>query len=357
MYHQEGTIVSPQPPTEGRCYLFSFPFWIFVDTASEPSVEEISRDGLVLRIYPPFRSGPANFTSMPHLDPHQIPFLPGKKPCKPVDIPPIAAIPQLASGNQTEPSLLLTWGINWGKRPRIFPMDSLRLDVFGACENLEAVIEHLLQLLRWRSRQWWIGRSIATLGGGFLRGELPVLSDGSLAELQGHGHTQGRTVNGDELPIDKHLWTSVIEDFRSGIEPPIYDILLLDAQYFASTRESRLSVLDAASACEQARDTTIERLWPSHGGQRKFHRDKVLKGDKLYNHLDRDLNNYIGRSYRSEHPSHFEKIKTLWIARHNVAHGGSGKYRQGGRTVQIDDKGALEFALAAEDCVRWLESL
>lgn len=305
----------------------------------------------MLRIYPPFRSGPANFITMPHLDPGQIPSLSGKKPRKRIQLRHAVAIPTLVHSTQTEPGLLVTLSVNWGKRPQIFPMDSLRVDVFGTCENLETVIEQLLQLLRWRSRQWWITRSVAPLEG-FLRGELPVLRDGTLVGLQGSERGKMRTVTGNELPIDKHLWTGVIEDFRRGLEPPIYDILLLDARYFASTGESRQSVLDSASAIEQARDITIEDLWPLHGDQRKFHRDKVLKGDKLYNHLDRDLNNYIGRSYKSEHPSQFEKIKTLWIARHNIAHGGSGKYRRGGRTVQIDDKGALEFAQAAEDCVR-----
>ena len=282
--------MSTPPKPKGMSFLFSFPFWIFVDTSAAPSIKNVEIDGTRLRIYPLFRSGAANFIPMPPIDPHSIPFAPGTEIniASDFSIPTMAVIPELQLDAKGRAALKQTWGPDWGPMPRMMPMDSLRLDLLRADNNdLQAIAENLalrlIQSLRSRSRQWWIEQVVDA---GFLRSSFPILEQGQPVELPIF-NGRGGTIFGDERPITEDTWKECIDNLRDGAIAPLYDLLVLDARFFAATADIRRSVIDAATACEQARDVHFERWWHVHAPGSPFKLGRVLTGNNLPHHLHR----------------------------------------------------------------------
>jgi hypothetical protein len=141
-----------------------------------------------------------------------------------------------------------------------------------------------------------------------------------------------------------------------GSTPPETALILLDAYYFAATGEYRRSVIDAATACEQAKDNLFERKWRERSSE-SFKRGRVLTGYDLPDHLSTDVKRMTQRSYDVEYPKQFSVIKSLWSARGNIAHGGTLTYRTGETNTEVTRPEATCFGAAARHCVAWLESL
>ncbi len=335
-------MMAPQASRISSSFLFSYPFWIYVDTSSPLPIIEIELEGHFLRIYPPFRSAPANFISMPFINLQNVPAVSKAEIQFDPNIKDLAAIPLLAQADGDTP-LLITALTEWVDPPIKFPMDSLRVDIIGDREDMAEVISaELMQQLRWKSCQWWIGRA-SDVSSGHIRNEFKVSREGKqLGVLE--PIARGRTVTKDEVAIDVPIWQSAIANIRDGVEVPLYDLLLLDARYFSAANDIRRSVLDSATACELAKNMTFERL------------NLTKNGTDLLKHLGDVLDGHINRSYERESAANYATIKDLWIARGNIAHGKI-EYRYSGITVRIDTNRASEFVQAAEDCVRWLNKL
>lgn len=353
--------MSSQLP-DAMALLYSFPYWLLVDTEAAPSIREIIVNGVTLRFYPLFRSGLANFIPMPPIDPYAIPFPSGMSPSLPsgINLPTLAAIPHLELDVHGKASMTLQNSPEWDKRPKIFPMDSMRVDVWGDNSNTAydlalGEVRKLLQLLRCGSRQWWIEHTVAA---GELRNVLPINRDGSLGGVGSSSRVLGGTVRGDERAIDEALWQKSLTDLENGVTAPLYDLLVLDAQFWGVNNEDRRAVLDAAIACEQARDTHLERLWNAKATGIPYKASRVITGNNLPNHLSSDMERFIARSYEKEHPSEFAIVKELWDARGNIAHGRPNQYvGTDGKLTLIDIEKVKEFIKTAEHCLRWLESL
>ncbi len=346
--------------TTGTSFLFSFPFWIFVNRDSSLSIQKFHFSGANIRIYPPFRSGQANFIPMPYIDPHAIPFRAGEE----IEFAPdfrilsVTTIPGLDS--EGRPTAFAVWESDWQCPPRAFPMDSLRLDVYAGSNAARVSMEvrnQLMSLLRWRSRQWWINRSVDALLGQ-LRNTFPVTPRGRPLD-QPEGESQFRTFHGDEQIIDEHLWLQVINDIRNGIQVPAEEMLLLDAKFYMNSGDVRRAVLDAAGACEIAKDEAFERLWPKYGTGKQYRRGRVTqaKGYDLDRHISSGMKEYAGRSYADEQPTMFKAIEDLWNARGNIAHGHENVFYRNGKRYVVNQEVALKFAIAVEDCVHWLQAL
>jgi len=273
----------------------------------------------------------------------------------------MAAIPELGLSATGTASARLVWDPEWTESPRIFPMDSLRIDVFGADQDKaedigSEVVSRFVQLLRCRSRQWWIEQVVDV---GNLRGRLSVLENGlPTGGQQPIIRGRGGAVCGDEKAVDDAMWQLTINEVERGAIAPLYDLLVLDARYFAITSNIRRSVLDAAVACEQARDVHFERLWNTKTSS-SYKRGRVINGNNLPDHLSRDLFKLTNdtHSYEKEYPAEFATIKNLWDSRGNVAHGKPAQYIEARKSHVIDGSKAVEFSKTAEHCARWLESL
>ncbi len=341
----------------GESYLFTYPYWILVDTRDAPvPAEGFHTEDLLVRVYPPFRSGAANFIPMPPVDVQAMPFLPGvNRPNFPAgfQIPTLVALPHPGLTDR----LILVRTPNWPERPRLFPMDSVRMDLVGREDsNLARILSsRLMEYLRWRSRQWWITRSVDGLAG-YIRASFSIEEHGAVLDLPAE-YTQGRTPRGTEVPINSGIWKTAINDLRAQTVIPLHETLALDAIYFEAVGDLRRSVLDCAAACEHAKDMAFERLWPVYGDRGPYKRGKVIKKYDVDKHISRDLNQFAQRSYEREHPVHFSVIEDLWDARGNITHSGQVAYRRNGNVVRVDSAKAQEFIRSAEHCIAWLEAL
>lgn len=327
----------------GTSYLFTYPFWFFVDSTSLLPVIEITIENSLVRFYSPFRSAPANFISMPFINPQSIPLIHKGRLRIDFKIKDCAAIPLLKKNGDV--SMYWSFLRHWENPPTEFPMDSIRIDIIGNPQDSndpEQLSTKLMNQLRWRSNQWWIGRS-SDVSSGHIRNTFDISTEGEPLSIL-DGVARGRTVAGFEKAIDASLWQAAIIDIQNEVEVPLYDVLLLDARYFAAAGDIRRSVLDSATACEIAKNITFERL------------NLKKDGTDLIKHISEKLEEKIGRSYEKEESANYLIIKDLWIARGNIAHGKI-EYRYNGQTVVIDDKRVGEFASAAKNCVRWLETL
>ena len=351
------TSIKPMPA--GESWLFSFPFWLIVDRSSMPQTVETEIKGLKVRIYPPFRSGAANFIPMPFVDPLMIPFKEGTRPdiASNYKIFRLASFPRLQVNEQSKTGVQLLWGEEWENQLNEFPKDSLRLDMEGSHDLpdlAQDLVLRLLQLLRVRTGQWWITRSTDALLG-YIRNSFPVTESGAPLEPP-LGYASARTVSGFEKPIDDAIWKAAITDLANLVDIDESRLMLLDVYYHAAARDFRLALLDAATAAEQAAEVTFERLWCAKTTS-KFKRGRVMPGDGLPDYISADMKRFIGRSYSNEHPGNFARIEDLWLARGSVAHGGLAAWTRNGQRNVVNNEVAANFAVTVRHCIEWLESL
>lgn len=346
----------------GRCYLLSFPFWVFVNRRERLPIREIEYLNRNFRVYPPFRSAPINWVPMPAIRAERIPSRRGVPPLTDEHghLPRMSAYPHPAEDQNdgaNEWAMFLAWGEEGDDPPDwYYPMDSLRVDVWGHEEVGGQVLNFtraLVDQLRLGTNQWWLGRSVAP----FLtyhRNTVPVTVNGRVAGGLEFA-AAGRTGRGDESAVDRDVWNSAISSVEEGDRPPAYKLQLLDARYSAATGDVRGSVLESAIACEDAIRLTYERLWPEEAPS--FSAGRVMEGSGPPDYLSEDLQGYVRRSYEDEHPDSYEIIEDLWDARGNIAHGREPVFRRNGEIHQVDEEVADSFEQATERCIRWLEEL
>lgn len=331
--------------------LFSFPFPVYVDTESRILLNEQKIDGETVRIYPFFRSGPANFSSSPPIDLAQVPQPIGNcltNTSVPRYLPWQTTIPSL-SGEPTG-SAILTMAPTWEKKPRFFPMDSIRIDILGSHPKppgfANDVVIRLLRHIRVKTRQWWIGIEYPTGTEYYLRQIVPISRRGAFTGTP-EGNGAFTTPRGDERPLDRAIWHEAITDVRTNRMIADYEDLLLDARYHAAKNEMRRSIIDLAVACEQACESTFMRII-EHKNLPSFRRGKYYSGNDLTKHLNQDLQKLSGFSLNEGMPETNEHISELWSLRGDLAHG---------RHQDLPKQKISTLIQAAEDCIRWLERL
>ncbi len=331
--------------------LFSFPFPVYVDTESRFSLSEQKIDDETVRIYPFFRSGPANFNSSPPIDLSQVSLPAGNgliDISAPRYLPWLTTIPSL-SGEPTG-SAILTMAPTWDTKPRFFPMDSIRIDILGSHPKppgfSNGLVTRLLRHIRVQTRQWWIGIEYPTGTEYYLRQIIPISRSGAF-EGTPEGNASFTTPRGDEIPLDRTIWDEVITDTKKNRMVEVYEDLLLDARYHAAKNEIRRSIIDLAVACEQACEATFLRFI-EHRKMPSFRRGKYYSGNDLTKHLNQDLHRLSGFSLDAEIPETGEHISELWSLRGDLAHG---------RHQDLPREKLSTLIQAAEDCVRWLDGL
>lgn len=348
----------PTSSSIGKAYFFTFPFWIFIDRNNTLTVQEIQLENLPLRIHPPFRSAPANYIPMPRVNPHSIPSS-GKQNNYPqaFDMS-ISAVPLLGGALSEGRAFKYFQTPHFDKELSAFPMDSMRIDVLSINydENvIREIFSEFLNYLRFRTRQWWIGRSMDFIIG-FIRNAAPFTESDILIEPS-ECLLRVSTINGDELPVNGDLWSSVIKDMVNKTEVPAFHYMILDAYYYAYTGDIKGAIINAATACEQAKDLTFERLWKKLKGNDSFKRGKVLSGYDLPDHISHDLEAFGSYSYSKLFPDEFNQIEDLWNARGNIAHGGPNMFWRDRKKNYIDRQLGIQLVKASDRCIKWLQGI
>lgn len=344
----------------GKAYLFRYPFWMYVspDFPQDKTIEFRMGD-IFIRIYPPFRTGEANSLPIPSIKIRNIPYAKWFQPDgKPFERESVVLVPamQASKADGSHDLHLIDKPDAYDLLPPVKPMDSLRFDICGNIENGKdhEINNRLIGLIRYRSKQWWIGQTLKGIVGFNTGIGFNIDKEGKPVGPPVHRLDVSGEFVGDEKPIDFNIWSEVVDDLISDNLPPIAEILMLDAKHHFSSRDFHRFVIDAATACEYVKDDAFRKLW-SVRHSIEFDRDKVLGKWNLANHLDVKLKNNFGISYKEEHPLHWEKINNLWDARGNVSHGGLCAY--GLPPVMVDRDKAKDILSSALHCIEWLKSL
>ena len=317
------------------------------------------------RIYPMFRSASANWVPMPPIRISEIPFLDGRRYKGLISaeglLPTLATYPKFGEAKVDPTSMDVVVGPIWedGQEPVAFPYDSLRIDVLPlpgsepGSVNPMTVVRRLLGHVRCLTGQWWITRATDVLSG-WTRNEVSIDKYGALQGdfvLRG----SGRTAGGEERPVVSAIWAKAVRDTEAGVDPPIADQLLLDADYYLASYDLRRCILDAATACEVQRDQTFRKIWDSKLTS-KYRKGRLI-GNDITAHLSHQLAKHCGRSLAIEQPALFENLKELWLARGNVAHGRSPSFVRNGVREEITDETAKLKIMSAHRCIMWMRSL
>jgi hypothetical protein len=339
--------------------LLTFPFWLIVDAASQPELIETAINCTKVRLYPPFRSGPANFIPMPFVNPHNVPFLPGAKP----NIPPgyammsVAFAPKLGLDKDGKFNAFMSWGKEWASPLEQIPMDSMRIDVAASptdpINQGRDLASRVLEWLRVLSGQWWINGSTAALLG-YLRN---VFECGALGEPLNDptGNISFPPIKGDERLINAQTWRDAINRVVQNSRPSDSQLLLLDADYHLAAANLRFAIWCLCVALEQATEAAFERIWAAKNST-PFKRKKGMQGDGLPEYLSTDLERFCSRSLAKERADDYAKISALWVARGNAVHGGQLEYREQGKKIVVDRDIAKSFIIAAKASIEWLST-
>jgi hypothetical protein len=334
----------------GVTHVFSFPFWMCVDTKAQLGVCTAKQGSYTFRIYEPFRSSPANYSPTPRINPRAVPRIPEANP------PPAELFLQVGwlplFSHDGGPGIHACWSERFEETPRIFPMDSLRLDILGDLEALPRPYRHvafaqrLISRVRHLTGQWWISRSL----GGLTAGDGASFDIDTHGSLVGPPHSQ-RLMHipfGFELAVDQPIWRRAVHETMAGLQTPPFATSLLDAYFHVATHEVTQSVVAASIGCEQAADLAIKQLWTRRNAGKRYQRKKAIGGKRdLPNNISLDLKRSVGHSFADNSAVDFDLVTSLWIARGKAAHG---------LDPGVDEEEVIQMLGAAQRLVAWLEA-
>lgn len=350
-------------PRAGTMYLFTFPFPIIVSSETPLEVHEVKVGDLLVRAYPMFRSAPANYTLLPEIKPSAIPFLPHIKPdIDPAYMLPRSAIsPTLGLTEDGQVRLLYTRSQQFEGEVKQLPMDSLRLDVVNVSNSggrmerfsqgrslaeAKQFTASLLQWIRFLTGQWWISRTWGALNG-YCVNFIAIDSGGYPLGDFGMAGQDFVAPSGTEVPLTKEIWRDALNRATHLDEPPLEQVLLADAKYYRSDGDLKRAILEAATACEIARDKAFRRI------------GKKVPDRNLVEHISGVLLRNGRPSYEKVEPRNYLHVQELWLGRGNIAHGKAAYYydKKAQQNKDIDSSKVGEWIEAATHCVHWLDQL
>lgn len=345
-------------------HLFTFPYWCIIDREGVNRVLSISIGNREFKFYPPYRTSPANEVFSPQ--PNKVLFLHGLMPVNAsYEIPKVSVYPLFNEDGIGISAFQAETHESWSPKRRNrkdMPVDTIRVDVFSE-DNYEPTVElkRLMDILRVKSNQWWIGQ---------LPYSLDYISVSQEVDVNGNPTESLPVVNSplvfvsvfQEKVIDIKLWSSALSDLGKNIDPKIYSIALLDAMYATSKQDNRRIVLDLARALDTAVDTHFYRIWTKNkmGTSGNYSRKAFMKGvppkaGDAYNSstsipllISHITQNILGQSFEESYPSEFLTLQEFWEKKRNpVSHGGS---------IHITTSEAHNYIQATARCIDWLES-
>lgn len=361
-------------PGPATAFLFSFNFWIYTDPQNPPAVVEARIGDYGCRFYQPFRRDDLPFVPAPiTLDRARIPTRPHRRgvPARTVLSPRTFAIPSLIeSGSAASVNLIIvhpdgTHGTLGKVATNSYPMDSLRVDIIGGQNEgrelaAQANVDKLMELLRWRSAQYWISRSTESIMRcGPLHFGVNQQGDATYtSKVVGSSQVTAHTPPVSAKLIDRELWAESIDGVQAGEDVPVHESLLLEAYNYCSIPDIKQAVLAGAAAVDYAKEATFERLWCARNSKATWNDERrmdLLRNYNLPKHLDNAFSRHFGVSYRKLHTDEWDLIAELWEVRGNVAHGRPPTY--GMSKTLLEGRRCRKLLAAADHCIKWFDTL
>ena len=156
-------------------------------------------------------------------------------------------------------------------------------------------------------------------------------------------------------------WNDICQDLISGIEPELYESLLLDARSVVS-QEPRRAVLDASTACEVFIENfceTASKNNPNVDPVVYSYLTPERAGFLTYFHVV--LKYLCGHSLKEDRPDLYEELDCLRKTNNSVKHEGKCQYYKGdrkkGKPINVDSSRARKFISAVEEAIEYTKSL
>lgn len=217
------------------------------------------------------------------------------------------------------------------------------------------ILHKLLTLYRWRGGQLQV--NVTNVEN--LNYDLRYFDSANNPINAGPGGATGTSQLNVALILLKTIeWKDICQNLISGIEPQLYESLLLNARSVVS-QEPRRAILDAATACAvfiehfcdiaskndpKVDSVVYSALTPRTAG--------------ILDYFNVVLRYLFGHSLKDEKQDLYEELGYLVNANNYVKHEGLCQYKhKSGRIIQVNSKKALDFTNKVEEAIQYTKSL
>ncbi|HEX8546520.1 MAG TPA: hypothetical protein VF691_06120 [Cytophagaceae bacterium] len=322
-----------------RSYIYGFPFLIYLGKFDMPKTKTFKYQNKTIRLYPPFLGKQYQQSNASQFDPATIPFNSVSKKINNIRF--------------------LKNQVDTFNQEIVNVSNCLRVDVLNIGKNedqhklVETLISQILSHIRTECNQWEIGSK--EFFGGFYIGHFESNERGDQNSeiiycLPFHTHPRGDI-------LTEAIWSNIVQKIQLNEEPNIVKTLILDSYNFLVNKYYPRMVLSLTWAIEIYRDQIIEIIWTNMGKTEGFKRGKILTGNNLTDHIDFNLKNLCGESFKETNENDFKVISNLWQIRNNVAHGKSPFYFENKDKIEVSEGNAIIFYESTQACINWLFSL
>lgn len=323
-----------------QALILSFPYRIYGEPFL-PVLEGVAPDGNHrIRVHPPFRSAKSGSPVSP-----EVPF---------ENWTSFAWHPDLHSSRRLRPPSNLSVS-SLGSRA----YDSIRLDCWGPDGQVVglAFFRLLIEWIRHVTSQAWVGR-VETQADSPIKGSFSIDLEGRAVDTPfAHGRNVGR--RGTPQPLDADLWRRAFHLAQAGTLPPAHWSLLFDAENAVARDQIGEAVLALALALEVGRDITVSRIAPNLVIQTVtgLRLRAPFAGTDVLAHLDTGFKRIVGTSLADSNALAWAGVRSIYIARGNVAHGRDAVVTEGSLTRPASSLDVLSWLPSAKAVLQWLDAL
>lgn len=335
---------------EGALFFLGFSGFILSEEHAVLADQTVYRAGYRLVVKTPVRLARPTWRPIPQLTPEDLSRVaPGLEGAGQFPLR-LAVIPQI--DDDGNPALMTVVGDEnpeWSK----FPRDTIAVAVYGddamdkGASLAEQVVRDLFSWLRILTKQWWVGRPAEGITGNLH----------AAFQLSQEDHTTGSPVllaRQTSPPegarrVSTEVWETAFSKIREHALPKFSDTAISNAQFLYFSGEHELCIINICTSLEIERDIVLEN---------KGIAKNALKSDTdILKHLSLDFERIFSRNLKNEHPRLFDFLRSLWIARGNVAHGKNLVWIQNGSRVKFRDIPPPEIFSQVEKIARWITSM
>lgn len=217
--------------------------------------------------------------------------------------------------------------------------------------------EDLIELLRWRTGQSWVGLGGHRSSHSYYYSWAP---EGGRGELVGKDRPKvvGDTPVGllqpgeDYKLVNEAVWRQVAQDLADGAKPPLHEKLLLDAHYFLHAGNQRRCTLESAISCELYSRRRIGEL--TSNADDPVLKELVKPGNFVERYMHLAPYYLKSRSLKEEDGDLWRRVKELFKARNDVAHA---LEEDQDELLNVDKDLGKSHLGAARDAITWLASI
>ena len=152
-------------------------------------------------------------------------------------------------------------------------------------------------------------------------------------------------------------WNDICQDLISGIEPELYESLLLDARSVVS-QEPRRAVLDASTACEIFIENFCKNASKNNPATEPVVYEALTERAGVLDYFHKVLKYLLRHSLKEDNETLYNEIDYLVRTNNFVKHEGKCQYKNDkGVVTPVDSTRARKFINGVEEAIKYTKSL